>query len=196
MKNIGMAAISALLMIVLTGCASSGAKVTYQDPSAVETVTADFGSTDLHMIAEKMVNSLIDSPVLEGRPVVVVLKVKNRTTEHVDTKAITDKIRTTLLKSGKVRFTSSNDIRNDLLDQLEFQNSNLVDPSTGVQYGKIVGAKFALHGEITSIVKQAGRVKDVWFKINLELSNLENGLLEWADDKEIRKEAKRRTIGW
>jgi hypothetical protein len=188
------AAAIAAIILGAVGCASTG-KVTYEDPGQVETVTSDFGSTDLHLIAEKMVGSLVALSILDERPVLVVLQVKNKTSEHIDTKAITDKIRTTLLKSGRVRFTSTSDIRPEILDQLEFQNSNLVDPKTGIQYGKLIGAKYALHGEISSIVKEAGRQRSNWYKIDLQLTNLQNGLIEWADDKEIMKKETRRIFG-
>jgi uncharacterized protein (TIGR02722 family) len=184
------------VLILFFGCASSGTKVRYGDPRAVETVTADFGSTDLHMIAEKMVNSLVMSPVLDGRPVVFVDEVRNKTHEHIDTKAITNKIRTTLLKHGKVKITGRSDIPESILREQDFQRSNLADPKTIAKMGKLAGAKYILHGDITSIVKQSGRVKDVWFKITLNLTNVEDGLIEWADDKEIRKVAKKRSVGW
>ena len=42
--------------LLLTGCAS---KVNYGDATDVETVTIDFGSTDLQMIANQMVDDLL-----------------------------------------------------------------------------------------------------------------------------------------
>ena len=51
----------------------------------------------------------------------------------------------------------------------------------------MVGAEYRLEGNIVSIVKQAKDVKDVYYKFNLQLWNIENGLLEWTDEKEIRK---------
>jgi hypothetical protein len=38
-----------------------------------------------------------------------------------------------------------------------------------------------------SIVKQVRDTKDVYYKLNLQLWNIRNGLLEWSDEKEIRK---------
>ncbi len=184
-----------IVIIGLAGCAS-GTKVRYKDPGGVERVTANFGSTDLHMITESMVESLVMSSVLDGRPVVFVDDVINRTHEHIDTKSITDKIRTTLLKHGKVKITGRSDIPESIMREQDFQRSNLADKNTIVKMGKLAGAKYILHGDITSIVKKSGRTKDVWFKITLNLTNVQDGLIEWADDKEIRKVAKRRGVGW
>ncbi len=181
----------------LSGCASTP-EVSYGNPEQVETVTTGFGSTDLQMIAEKMVNSLLASPVLSGdrRPVFYVHQVKNMTDEHIDTKSVTDKIRVTLLKSGKVRFSAVNEVNDEILRQLEYQTkSGIVNPSTAKSAGHQVGADYFLFGEITSIRKSAGRIKDVYFKFTMNLVNINTGLIEWAEEKEIRKEAKKPLIG-
>ena len=183
-------------IFLLSGC---GRKVWYGDPQQQETMTADYGSTDLQMIAEKMVNSLLVDKVITQKdqpPVVFVLRLKNKTSEHIDTKSITDKIRTALIRSGKVRFTAASDIPQDIQDQLEYhQESGLVDPNTRKDYGKQIGADYLLFGEITSITKRVGRKTDVYFKVTLNLSNLETAIIEWADEKEIRKGEKRRIFG-
>ncbi|MEW5800759.1 MAG: penicillin-binding protein activator LpoB [bacterium] len=186
--------VTALLGLALFGCPTT---VQYGDPGAVDTMTLDFGSTDLQTIAEKMVQSLLVSPVLgDKRPVLFVSQVKNKTAEHIDTKSITDSISTALLKSGKVRFTAASEINKDLLEQLEYQqNAGLVNPATQKQFGKQIGADYMLYGEITSINKSAGRKKDVYYKITLKLADIESGIIEWADEKEIRKGSQKAFLG-
>jgi uncharacterized protein (TIGR02722 family) len=191
----GISVVMAILM--LSGCATAPS-VSYGSPEQVETVTEDFGSTDLQVIAEKMVNSLLATPVLSSgqRPVLYVHRVKNKTDEHIDTKSVTDKIRVTLLKSGRVRFSAVNEVNDEMIKQLEYQTSSgIVDPNTAKSFGRQVGADYFLFGELTSIKKAAGRVKDVYFKFTLNLVNIESGLIEWADEKEIRKQAKKPLLG-
>jgi len=53
--------------------------------------------------------------------------------------------------------------------------------------GNMEGADFRIEGTITSIVKRAGDVKDVYYKFSLQLVDIESGTMEWADEKEIRK---------
>jgi penicillin-binding protein activator len=197
MKTLIMLSSILLAMIISLGCASTP-NVSYGNPEQVETVTADFGSTDLQMIAEKMVNSLLATPLLQSgkRPVMYVSSVKNKTDEHIDTKSITDKIKVTLLKSGRVQFSAVSEANDEIIKQLEYQNlTDYVDPGTRKNLGKQVGADYFLYGEITSIKKQAGKVEDVYFKMTLNLVNISTGLLEWADEKEIRKSAKRPLLG-
>lgn len=184
-----------VLLALLAGCAGT---VEYGDAGAVETVTVDFGSTDLQLIAEKMVGSLLASPVLKGSepPVLQMSRFRNKTDEHIDTKAITDKIRTALVRSGKVRFTAA-EVRDEIVDELEYQQkSGYVSEETRKRIGSMIGADYLLTGEMTSIRKRAGRKTDLYFLVTLNLVDLRTALIAWSEQKEIRKEATRPLLGW
>ncbi len=193
--------------LLLLGCAlaalgpgCSGPVTRYGDARATETVNADFGSTDLQLIADKMVASLVASnrlqpdPADPGKPPLIsVTRLRNETSEHIDTKSITDKIRTALIKSGKVRF-SALEMQKDLADQYKLQGT-MADTATAKTAGKQAGSKYILGGDITSIVKQTGKVKDVYYKITLQVTDVESAVIEWADEVEIRKDSVRRLFG-
>ena len=198
MKKFVLVLFMSIPVFLFSGCATTPT-VNYGSPEQVETVTANFGSTDLQMIAEKMVNSLLASPILSSgkKPVFYVSTVQNRTDEHLDMISVTDKIKVTLLKSGKVRFSAVGEANDEILKQLEYQaSSGAVDPKTAKSLGKQVGADYFLYGEFSSIRKSAGRVKDVYYKFTLNLVSIQTGLIEWADEKEIRKQAKKPLMGW
>jgi PBP1b-binding outer membrane lipoprotein LpoB len=55
----------------------------------------------------------------------------------------------------------------------------------------MVGAGFRLSGEITSIVKEDKNTKDVYYQLFLSLTNIQTGIEEWSDTKEIRKTTKK-----
>jgi uncharacterized protein (TIGR02722 family) len=173
--------------LLLGGCAKE--KTRYGDAKSVETVTNQFGSTDLQMIAESMTRSLLNSDIVANgsRPIVTVQEVKNKTSEYIDTRSITDTIRTELQKSGRVRFAVDAAAMQQQVDELKRQQSELYEKDKSAQIGKMVGAAYRIEGNITSIVKQNEDVKDVFYKFNLQLWNVENGLMEWGDEKEIRK---------
>ena len=195
MRGTRTAIIGIVAASLLGGCAR---RVSYQDPTKVETVTEDFGSTDLQGIAQRMVDSLIQTPVIATgrRPVVQVSTVKNKTAEHIDTKSITDKIRTALIKTGTVRFTAVSDANREMLDNLEYQGqSGVVSKSTRKKVGKQIGADYLLYGEIDSINKRGGGVTDVYYKFTLNLVDIETGIIEWSDEKEIRKQSSRSAFG-
>ena len=177
------------LALILSGCAN---KISYGDAQEVETTTIDFGSSDLQRIAGEMVDSMLMSGAVGAitygrRPVVFVERIKNKTSEHIDTESITDSISTKMLNSGKFRFVDMTRVES-VRKQLNFQTSDeLVNKSSAIQFGRMVGAEYMLYGNLSSIVKQAGSDKDVYYKMTMRLMDLESGIIEWADETEIRK---------
>ena len=182
--------------VALSGCST----VDYGDAQARETVNTDFGSTDLQMIASKMVDDMLVFPPIvqltqNRRPVVFVDSIKNKTTEHIDTESITDTIQSKLLNSGKFRFVDMTKVES-VREQLDYQSeSGLVDPNTAAQMGRQIGAEFMMYGNFSSIVKREGSTKDVYYKFTLKLMNIQTGIIEWANEKEIRKTQKKCLFG-
>jgi uncharacterized protein (TIGR02722 family) len=183
-----------LLFIVATalvaGCAQE--KTTYGDARGIETVTNQFGSTDLQMIAEAMARSMQQTSIIASGnlPIVTVQEVKNKTSEYIDTRSITDSIRAELQKGGKVRFAVDAPGMTQQTDEIKRQGSEYYAKESAVEKGQMIGAQFRMEGNITSIVKQVKDTRDVYYKFNLQLWNIRSGLLEWSDEKEIRKTTK------
>ena len=207
-NRIGALALSSLLF--LGACTS----VQYDDPDKVETLTIDFGSTDLKTLAAAMVDSMLAAPALayldtEGkgddkRIIVYTAGVNNRTSEHIDTTGITDSIRTSLLKSGRFRLAASQQGQDDVGEQVRFQQgSGRVDPTQAKAFGKQIGADVVLLGNLRSIEKgkprsvESGGTKkdDVWYQFVLELTNIETGEIIWMEEKDIRKTKKTGVFG-
>ena len=198
-KLIATASIS-LALIALGGCTNKSV-VRYGDATAVETTNINFGSTDLQNIAGKMTDSLLLSPVVgtltaNTRPILFVESIKNKTSEHIDTESITDSISTKLLRSGKFRFVDMARVA-AVREQLEFQqNSGMVDDSKAIAFGQQVGAEYMLYGNLASIVKSNKDKSDIYYKFTLRLMDLQSGLVEWADETEIRKTKEKKFISW
>ena len=188
-----------VLSISLAGCLG-GKKVAYGDAGAVETTTTDFGSTDLQKIAEKMVDSVLTFPPIvqvtaKRRPVMFVDTIKNKTSEHIDTESVTDTISSRLLRSGKFRFVDMTKVA-AVRKQMEFQSdSGMVKDSAAVKMGQQIGAEYMLYGNLSSIVKRNSDQKDVYYKFTMKLMHIESGILEWSDEKEIRKTKKKSMFG-
>ena len=175
------------IVVCLAGCSK---KITYGDPKGIETVTVEFGSTDLQKIVEEMTRSFLNSKVVTSGigPIVTVQEVNNKTSEYIDTRMITDSIRTQLSQSSVVRFVVDEIAMQEAISEIERQqNSEYYDQDTATEKGRMVGAAYRLTGNIASIVKQNSDTKDVYYKINLQLWNVQNGLLEWSEETEIRK---------
>ena len=184
-------------LVIFYGCAATtptvGGNVQYGNAKDVEQVTTEFGSTDLQMIAEAMARSLAQSTSgNKDKILVTIADVKNKTEEYIDTKSITDSIRVQLLKSGTMRFATDIGDMKSQTDELNRQDhSGLYKQGSTAKIGKMEGAQYRIEGNITSIVKRAENIKDVYYKFTLTMTNIESGTIEWSDEKEIRKTAKR-----
>ncbi|HEX5362568.1 MAG TPA: penicillin-binding protein activator LpoB [Fluviicoccus sp.] len=206
MKNTALIS-TVVIATALGGCAS----VKYGDPQAQETVNERFGSTDLQMTAKSMTESLLASPVIgeataaNKRPVLFVERIANKTDEHIDTESVLDSMTTKLLQSGRIRLVDMSRVES-ARGQLKFQNSDeLADPRTAIKFGQMIGAEYMYYGNLSSINKEAGgtgdlynkftKTKSVYYKFTLKLMNLKTGLVEWQDEQEIRKTAKKGLLG-
>ncbi len=197
LKSTGILIVAGLLSVSLIGCSKS---IKYGDATEVETTTTGFGSTDLQQIAAKMVDSVLTfPPVVEitakRRPVMFVDTIKNKTTEHIDTESITDTISTKLLRSGKFRFVDMTKVA-AVKQQLEYQSdSGMVNQNAAMKMGQQIGAEYMLYGNLSSIVKRNSSRKDVYYKFTLKLMHLQSGIVEWSDEKEIRKSKEKSLFG-
>jgi hypothetical protein len=200
-RLLSLSLLTGLFAANLVGCAGTALsdpvvrfdrQVNYGDAKAVELVTNEFGSSDLQMIAEKMTGGLLETGIFQGRPTVTISTVKSKTSEYIDTTNIMNSIQTTLVKSGKVRFTRSINEMQTGVDELQRQNqSGLYKQSSTAKVGQMTAAKYSLEGELTSIVKQNNTTKDVFYKFTLKMFDVQEGTIEWQDEKEIRKTTKR-----
>ena len=197
---------SLLILFVALPALNSGCTVTTRDIASDEKVIYDEGYhfSDKKKIVNDLVKSLTTKPPLgfaTDRPVVIVYGVANRTSEHISTSAITDDIRQALLATGKVRFINETQ-RDNIAKESEYQYGGRVDTSTRVKKARQVGAKYMLTGTLRSMEKEQPRQMRLkkrklnYYSLNLELTDLETSLIEWADSTEVIREAAKPFIGW
>lgn len=158
---------------------------------------------DLKKLSERMAGSILSNiPISERKdsPVIVIYGISNRTSEHIDTKALTDSIRTLLIKSGKVRFI--NETQRGNIDREIEQTQGRVSPKTQIKLGSQVGAEYMLTGTLSSIEKEQmkqvrlKRKNLLYYKLTMELTNIKTALIDWTDEQEIVRETERPFIGW
>jgi uncharacterized protein (TIGR02722 family) len=163
-----------------------------------------FGYSDLKTVTEKMISSILTNPPISNRndrPIAIVYGITNRTDEHLDTMALSEKIQTGLTQSGKLRFVNK-EARNNIEKEIAYQGGGMVTPQTKIKLGKQVGAEYLISGAISSITAEEGRgirlteKKVKYYKINLELTDLNTNIIEWSDEQEFARLVAEPFIGW
>ena len=182
------------LVAMMTGCINT---MEYGDATSTKPISTEFDSADLQRIAAKMVDSLLGDDLLmddigtAGPPLLIVDKVKNKTSQHIDTESVTDSIRTKLIRSRMFSFQDRT-TEAALAEELAYQQTAAQD---AVAMGQQDAPRYMLTANLSEISQKAGRVRDVYYKFTMSLRDLKSGRLLWADEEEIRKVKTRAIIG-
>ncbi len=193
----------ALTLIILTGCSTSTRRIDATSNEGLVTVD-DINFKDWQIAAEKGINSLLASGVLNRtdnrKTILMISTIKNSTSEHIDTRILTDKIRLALLRSGKVQTTTAvggngpDDRASKQVRRLE--DDDMFNQATVKKAGTAIAPDMSLSGEIVQQKASLGRVSESYLFFHLALTDLETGLAVWEDNVEIAKQAKKPVFGW
>jgi PBP1b-binding outer membrane lipoprotein LpoB len=80
-------------------------------------------------------------------------------------------------------------------EEYNYQASGRMAKGSQKGPGKQIGADFILNGRLDSIVQEVGKDKTVYYKVTLNLTDLETGMIAWSNQKQIRKIYKKKSIG-
>lgn len=191
------------MMVLNAGCAAFRASTKTVDVTQERHMGARYDYSDLRNVSQKVVDELLSSPFLQNQPtppIFMVAGIQNRTSRYMDTKALSDKIRTALLQSGKAQFVNEAR-REELLKEQGYQAAHAA-PGAQVQIGKQLGARYMLTGsmvEMESTSPRQVRVSKqelVYYKLTIEVTDLETGLIVWTTEQEFAREQSLPLIGW
>ena len=192
-----------VVFLMAGGCAAFRTSITEVDPNDGRHYDEDYDQTDLKKLSNDIVSQLLNSAFLQEqkkRPVMMIAPMANNTDEHIDTKSLTDKMRVSLLQSGKVRFVNEAR-RKEIMNEQGFQAAN-VTPGQNAAIGKQLGVNYMLSGSFSKIEKKSGRQVRVskkyfsYYKLTMEVTDVETGELVWIAEHEIARESRKPLIGW
>ena len=196
--RVGISALSLVALAALSSCGPKAfTKGEYDDPNRVELLDDKFNEADLHQMSATITDAVLTCPEVKSAakpPVVIVEKVKNKTEEHIDMESLTDQIRTQLIKSRKVKFVNKAE-RGTLEDEYSYNEGANVSKEKAKKRGKQTGADYILSGAMATNIQQVGNDKYIYYKLTMNLTNLETSEIDCVEEKEIRKKYRRRSVG-
>ena len=187
-------ALRVLLLLVLAfavGC--GGTKVTRTAVDEQVDLSGLWNDVDSQMVSEEMINDSLSRYWIEDwrdrtgdKPSVIVGAVRNKSSEHINTRTFTKDLERAFVNSGRVRVVADSGeregLREERLDQL--RNSTI---ETAKSMGKEIGADFMLIGGINTIIDAAGNKQVRYYQIELELIALETNEKVWIGQKKLKK---------
>lgn len=165
-------------------------------------ISGRWNDSDANMVANAMIKQVLSAGWLENfkeendrKPVVIVGKIRNKTSEHLNTDIFIKDIEKEMVNSGRVKFVASKkqrkEIRDERMDQQSFSSME-----SAKELANETGADFMLQGEISSVIDSFEGKKAILYKVDMELIDIENTSKVWMGDKKIKKIIKQKKYDW
>lgn len=197
-SSIAYVALVSISVLAVSSCGPKAfTKGEYDDPTRVELLDDKFNEADMQQMADTVIRAMVACGYVSNAPkppVVIVERVQNRTEEHIDTVSMTDKIRTALIKSGKVRFVNKQE-RGTLDEEYDYNAGGNVDGPTQKKRGKQIGADYIMSGAIATNVQQVGNDKFIYYKLTMNMTSMDTSTIDCTEEREIRKKFRKRSVG-
>lgn len=155
----------------------------------------DFERAANEAVEDMLVSGAVNNPN-GGRYVLVVSRITNDTMQRIDTDELVKKIRTQLLRSGKVVVTNAIGLDGAedpmIMKARQLRKSKEVNQANVAGKGNIVAPDLSLSGKlIQKNIKISNRKERVEYYIQLSLTDIDTGLALWENETPIIKEGKK-----
>lgn len=198
MKKV-LASILSLLIVsaALVSCGST--QVARVDSGTVVDLSGYWNDTDMKIVTDSLIAECVASPrvakfqATKGRqPVVILGKIANRSSEHLDTGILSKRFQTALINSDVLEFVADASQRQALRDEKADQAENAYDTAKSI--GNEQAADFMLQGTVTTIIDTDGKKTSVrTYQVDMQLIDIESNKIIWqgqnSDIKKIVKKA-------
>ena len=152
-----------------------------------------WNDVDSQRVSEEMINDSLSRYWIEdwrdrtgNKPTVIIGAVRNKSSEHINTRTFVKDLERAFVNSGRVRVVADSGeregLREERLDQL--RNATI---ETAKSMGKEIGADFMLIGGINTIIDAAGNKQVRFYQVELELIALETNEKVWIGQKKLKK---------
>jgi penicillin-binding protein activator len=186
-----------VLMVAMSIVSCSSRKVTRVDPGRTIDLSGRWNATDARLVADEMISQVLGQRWLSDfqnannndRPTVIVGFVQNKTHEHIDAEVFIRDLEREFINSGRVRLVQGGEKREELRRERADQQ-DFASPETMAKWGREIGANFIMQGDIASIVDTYRKEKVIFYKVNLQLTDITTNEVVWMGDKEIKKYVK------
>lgn len=191
-------AIGILVAIVAFGCSTSKNSAEYIDKDTATMLSGKWNDTDAKRVAEKMTSNIFSGGWMQNapkNPVLIVGNINNNTMEHINTGLFISEIEKAIVNSPKVQMVADPEQRKQIRKERLDSHRYAKNPADLAQE---MGADYMLVGNIDANVDKSmdGTKTIKFYKVTLELIDVEKNLQVWIQDKEIKKRISRSKIDW
>ncbi len=190
MKRITISVL-AISLLTLTDCTKR--TITRVSPDKQIDLSGNWNDTDSKLVAQEMIKDALGRPWRETyfnkkgkKPTVIVGIVTNKSSEHIEADVFIKDVEKEFINSGKIRVVQNSEFREKVRAERADQGQ-YASPETAKKWGKEMGADFMMFGTINSITDVYNKKRTTFYKVNLELTDMETNEIVWIGDREIKK---------
>ena len=173
------------LVLVTAGCGGTQ----YRDASK-DKGSRTWGPKEIKTTVNTMVGSLYKYLKNDWKQpaLIQVKKIRNRTSEHIDTRILADEMVTSLIKK-RIQFIDA-EYNKDAISEMEKGMTGMIDPEYAIPVGELQSPNIFLYGEISDNVRFVKGKQLQYLVVTLKLKELRTGRLLWQDRQEFMKATK------
>jgi len=196
MKKLGLVCAAVLgLSAFFTSCGST--KVERVDSNTQIDLSGYWNDTDVKIVCESLIRDCSSSPRIaqfeaknKRAPVVIIGKIANKSSEHLDTTIVARRFQTAIINSGVMEFVADAEqrtqLREEKVDQAEFATDD-----SAKAIAQELGADYMLQGSVRTIVDSANNQTVRTYYVDMQLLDIETNKILWqGENNEIKKVVK------
>ncbi len=180
-------------LLAIVGCSTTKEVNRVATDTQID-LSGRWNDTDSRLVSEDIVKKMLTGNWLQNyimengkKPFVTVGDIKNKTSEHIETKTFVKDIQKEIINSGKISFVASKKERQEIREE-RLEQQSFASEETAKQLAEEIGADFILQGSISSIEDTYDNQKVVFYTVDLQLVNTETNEIVWNDDAEQKKQ--------
>lgn len=182
-----------VIILLVLSCQTTSNRVTRVSSDLETDLSGRWNDTDSREVSQNMLSDLLSrstirkfSQELDDTPVIIVGRVRNLSSEHINVITFMKDLERELINSGEVKVVASSSERVEIRDEREDQQAHSTLESAN-RLAKETGADLMLIGSISSIADQIDDTRVVYYQVDLELISLENNEKLWIGSQKHKK---------
>lgn len=193
--------LAAVAVAFVSSAFAAKPKVKRVDADKVIDLDGYWNDTDIRLVCETLVNDCVSSPRVakfektKGRaPYVIVGKIKNDSSERIDTSIVAKRMQTAIINNGALEFVASKDERDELREEKADQAEH-VEYGTAKEIDAEKAADYIMTGSVKTQVESAGKYTVRSYFVYVTLTDIESNKIIWqGENSEIKKYIKNQKV--
>ncbi|MDH5721277.1 MAG: penicillin-binding protein activator LpoB [Spirochaetia bacterium] len=183
-----------IVMMVSCAAIANCASTRYMDVKD-SSGSRQWGPREIKTTVSTMVGSLYGYLKTSNNPAYLdVSKIRNRTSEHIDTNMLANEITTNLIRK-QIKFIDRT-MREEAIKEIEAGQTGLIDSDSAIPMGELKSPNYLLKGDIIDNVRYVDGDRVQYLVVTLKLIHVASSEVRWQEQQEFLKASAEERLTW